>query len=193
VATTSVFAEILATGVQALIWIFVAVAACRGWSVHDVKCTMSALGDWSAWLGTAALAVAYSLGVMIDRLADSLLKPFHKEPENFGALRMNVMAADAPAVNDFLAYIRTRMRLMRNTTVNACITTVVAAAVVRKDGVAVIAALLIGGAVTALAAMAWLRIASAYEKRLTDAAKALGIPQELESSLPSHASSSHRP
>jgi hypothetical protein len=119
--TTAVFAEILAIGIQTVIVLGVGLAA-----LIDIEPMMSGVESWTALATIAVLAIAYVLGVTVDRLADSLLGAFaarRPDPErlDFGLARRRVLQASSPLAT-FLEYQRSRMRLMRGTVLNLVIT-----------------------------------------------------------------------
>ena len=115
--TTAVFAEIIAIGIQAVIVLGVGLAA-----VVDLGPVASELQNWAALTTVAVLAIAYVLGVAVDRLADSLLGALitrrgGPSQLDFGRARLRVLQTSSPLAN-FLEYQRSRMRLMRGTVLN---------------------------------------------------------------------------
>lgn len=73
-ATTAVFAEILIIGLQALVWIaLIAIAV-----VWPSRLPLYALEGWQSLATIAALVVAYSLGILVDRASDTLLEPIER-------------------------------------------------------------------------------------------------------------------
>jgi hypothetical protein len=118
--TTAVFAEILAIGIQTVIILGVGLAA-----IVDLQPFVSDAESWTVLATIAVLAIAYVLGVAVDRLADSLLGAFaarRPDPQrvDFGRARRRVLEASSPLVT-FLEYQRSRMRLMRGTVLNLVI------------------------------------------------------------------------
>ncbi len=115
--TTAVFTELLVIGLQAAAWIALAAA-----SFFDFGGATQALSNWGALVTIVVLALAYVLGVVVDRIADSLLGPLrnrasHRDPDQLGRARMHILRAASP-LSSFLEYQRSRMRLMRGTTFN---------------------------------------------------------------------------
>src|SRR5438067_5806359 len=106
--TTAIVAEILIVGLQASAWVALLVGWIYGTSlIHE--------GLWRGWegLGTILiLATAYSLGIVIDRLADSLFRRIAWLGGGGGhrRQRLQVMRRDDP-VSRFLEYQRSRLRI----------------------------------------------------------------------------------
>ncbi len=118
--TTAVFTELLVIGLQAVAWIALAAA-----SFLDFGSAMSALRGWETLVTIVVLAIAYVLGVVVDRIADSLLGPLRnrasqRDPEQVGRARMHILRSASP-LSSFLEYQRSRMRLMRGTTFNLAV------------------------------------------------------------------------
>lgn len=124
--TTAVFAEVLAIGVESAIVIGLAVAA-----FADLGPIISAATGWEGVVAILLLAIAYVLGVIVDRLADSLFAPLRRRasrrgPETLSA-RRRAMSTSSPLA-DFLEYQRSRIRLMRGTMLNLILAIPVVAA-----------------------------------------------------------------
>ena len=170
--TTALVAEILVVGIQALVWVGLLTGALLG-AMCVPELSWQELADWVAPISVALLGFAYTLGIMVDRLADTatlwLWKLFFPEIEGFAALRARVRkAGGAPA--EFLDYQRSRMRIARATCFNLVVTIVVAALVgpewVRR------LAFFAGGPLLVLAAIpSWILITRAYERNLVAAAE----------------------
>ena len=116
-STTAVFSEILAIGIQTTVLVGMAFAA-----LVDVGPAVSGAQGWEAALTVVLLASAYVLGVVADRIADSLLKPLRNavsehDPAEHTAMRRRVLEKESP-LSTFLEYQRSRMRLMRGTILN---------------------------------------------------------------------------
>jgi hypothetical protein len=121
-AVSIIFVEILFAGLQASIWLALFLAAIFGTSWID----WNALKGWETLATLIVLGLSYALGVLIDRVADSLFSPLdHK-------LRRKVIPdKDAPVkemrlfliskedgTSKLLEYTRSRLRTSRSTTVN---------------------------------------------------------------------------
>src|SRR5688500_14525156 len=74
-AVSIIFVEILFAGLQASIWLALFLAAIFGTSWID----WNALKGWETLATLIVLGLSYALGVLIDRVADSLFSPLdHK-------------------------------------------------------------------------------------------------------------------
>lgn len=120
VATTAVFAEIIVVGLAAEAWIAVLVLA-----IFDTRWVdLGAVSPWTALVTVLVLAAAYVLGIIIDRLADSLgtlqlrSKKRPKPRVPFKRKRLVVLQHGGEGVTKFLEYQRSRQRVARGTVVN---------------------------------------------------------------------------
>jgi hypothetical protein len=121
-AVSVIFVEILFTGLQASIWLALFLVAIFGSSWID----LNALKGWENLATLIVLALSYALGVLIDRVADSLFSPLDHR------LRRKIIPdKDAPVkemrlfliskedgTSKLLEYTRSRLRTARSTTVN---------------------------------------------------------------------------
>jgi uncharacterized membrane protein (DUF485 family) len=133
-ATTPVFAEILVLGLEVEAWLVLLLLAAfgTGWvDVGDVK-------DFASLVTVVVLALAYVLGIIVDRLADTLLDRLEKtkrgkrikqrmsknrnleKPEKVAIMRMTVMH-ESEGLTRFLDYQRSRWRVARATVLNIAI------------------------------------------------------------------------
>src|SRR6266849_5099321 len=113
--TTAIFVEILIIGIGACVWLTLLVAFLFGATVFD----LDKLKGWEGAATAFATAVAYTLGILLDRASDSLgrllrkLTKRAKTPRrDFGMMRMRVML-EGGAVGEFLEYQRSRLRIAR--------------------------------------------------------------------------------
>jgi hypothetical protein len=177
--TTAVFAEMLVAGIEAMVWIglLVLAIACpkvgNSSIVLDVD-ALNALKEWVTLITTIFLALAYGVGIVVDRVADSLFSEFFRDSSSdVSLLRLHVLAR-GDKVTDFLEYIRTRMRVARSTTVNLALTVIVAPVFLTRCTQAspcqTLAAVMVLSALTSASAFAGLRIAGTYDKRVRQAA-----------------------
>lgn len=135
------FAEILIIGLEVEAWLVLALLSVFG---TDWLLELDGAKDYATLLTIVVLALAYVLGIIVDRLADTLLdrfedtslgntvqefmskKPrFHKE-SGLATMRMTVMAA-SDGMTPFLDYQRSRWRIARATVLNLAIAGPVAA------------------------------------------------------------------
>jgi hypothetical protein len=140
VATTAVFAEILIIGLEVEAWLGLVLLSVFGteWiKLDEVK-------DFATLLTLVVLALAYVLGIIVDRLSDTLADRFeHTEvgewvkskmtkngelelPEGVATMRMTVMQK-SDGMTRFLDYQRSRWRIARATVLNLAIAGPVAA------------------------------------------------------------------
>lgn len=135
-STTSLFIELLVVGIQATVWCALLVCTLSGY--EWVKALPGSLNNWAAPASVLYLAFAYTLGIIVDRLADLLLmesspispyrwlkdRPWAKESmESDPGPRMVVLHYHGK-VADLLEFIRSRMRVVRPTTLNCLLITV---------------------------------------------------------------------
>lgn len=167
---TALVAEILIVGLELEGCLALVVFAIFGWDWVDP----AGLSDWIAPLTLAATALAYVLGIIADRVADSLFKRFRRKrklPVKVPKMRMAVLAAK-PGVAAFLDYQRSRMRVMRGTALNAALATFASLALLLARDAPVLPTVVvpIGLALGAVVAgWTFRRIDKAYVKRLRDA------------------------
>jgi hypothetical protein len=130
-ATTAVFAEILIVGLQVEAWLVLVLLSIFGTEWID----LDPLGDFAALLTVVVLGLAYVLGIIVDRLADTLLDRFERtkpgkrvkrrfsknkklvKPAKVATMRMMVML-ESDGATRFLDYQRSRWRIARATVVN---------------------------------------------------------------------------
>lgn len=114
-STTSIVAEILIAGLQALGWVTGVVLTVFGTGWVPVE----AGSGWVPLLTVLAIAIAYTLGVIVNRVADTFLGWLRGEP-GFGRERLRVLELDS-AVSRFIEFQRSQLRVARATAVNtAC-------------------------------------------------------------------------
>ncbi|MEW5939967.1 MAG: hypothetical protein AB1750_09920 [Chloroflexota bacterium] len=129
-ATTLIFAELLITGIQVSIWIFILVVNVFG-TEWMATLDASKIKDWQTLLAIIGLSIVYVLGIVFDRLADSLFliwdrriaKNKYPDIESFSILRFEV-GKDNPDLSAQFEYTRSRLRLSRSTALNFAIITV---------------------------------------------------------------------
>ncbi len=194
---TALFAEILIVGLQTLVWLALGawvVASRLEAPVADLdglQAALSQLKDWAPLLTIGLLAAAYSIGVVMDRVADSVLGGVgwglrksgkwlreiiaskergdaeEKEYPAFGELRLTVLKGGGETVA-FLDYVRSRLRIARATALNTVLI-VVFATVATCPGRWRLAVLSIGVPSAIAALCAWWSIDKTFDKRLRKA------------------------
>jgi len=177
--TTALFVEILIVGLQATAWMAGLILGFTGWprAWKDVK-------DFLPLLSLGLLAVAYILGILVDRASDSaygvtrrmlrrlrVLRRGEKPPAPVSLMRLYVMR-ESEGIAKFIDYQRTRVRIARGAIVNLLGATVVAtlhAWLLGWKAFPPSSALLSGLLLAYLAFRAADRISQAHEDRLAEA------------------------
>src|SRR5688572_25180677 len=130
-ATTAIFAEILVVGIWTLTWLAFLAAA-----ILDVRIPPNTWTTYPALVTVVVLSYAYSLGIVVDRLADSILRGLSrdkkraKEPHKGAGhnKKRSTVRHASPGLNSFLEYVRSRLRVARSLCFNAPLVAVMAAA-----------------------------------------------------------------
>lgn len=129
-STTAIFAEILIIGLQATVWIALLVLS----FLPKGSINPGALDGWEALTTVFVLAAAYTLGIVVDRIADSaygrLRKIWDKEEKGKGKrkknlpdvsiMRLRVMEKEDGKAR-FIDYQRSRLRVARATVLNVAL------------------------------------------------------------------------
>lgn len=194
--STTIFAEILVVGLQAAVWLgllFLLIADLKGINTKAVLDIAVGLKEWAFLITVFVIGLAYTLGIVVDRLADSAVsyleeKLFsdkerrdqtHKDlrkdalivklPSSVGLMRMRVMSK-SPEMTKFLEYIRSRMRIARSTTFNLVPTIIAAILFARPQNYLWLMVTYHGGLILlALSVFVSHRIAESYYARLSEA------------------------
>ena len=121
--TTSLFVEIIIAGIQGLAWIVLMVLCLVGSdSLSNLK--IQGLNDWVLPFSFIFLTLAYTLGIFIDRIADSVFFLWDKKIQKTFSIneKHSVAFARFSIQNEFvqkqLDYIRTRLRIARASAIN---------------------------------------------------------------------------
>lgn len=185
--TTALFVEILIVGLEALAWVLLLGLTMFGSDWLHV----SELEKWVPLVTVVVLALAYIMGILVDRLADSLFTWFERTrlgllvnrrfgegsfwyttPAGVSTMRLTVMR-DSEGIAKFLDYQRSRVRIMRSTVLNLLIAlpVVIAFLTSRLSSGPLLPALwaVFLATLTVSALYASERIRSAYINRLSDA------------------------
>lgn len=127
-STTAIFAEILIIGLQATVWIALLVLS----FLPKGSINPGALDGWEALTTVFVLAAAYTLGIVVDRIADSaygrLRKIWDKEEKgkrkknlpDVSIMRLRVMEKEDGKAR-FIDYQRSRLRVARATVLNVAL------------------------------------------------------------------------
>lgn len=119
--TTNVFAELLIIGIETLAWIALLICSLFGYAWID----FSIFNNLAIAIPLAA--AAYVLGIMMDRISDTLLAGAdhairrsvlgERAAESFAQLRIYILAK-SPFLSNDLDYLRSRLRIMRSSIIN---------------------------------------------------------------------------
>jgi hypothetical protein len=188
--TTAIVAEILVTGLLALVWLILAFLNITGLIRIDGT-TVTQLKDWASLILVLVLGFAYPLGVIVDRAADWLVGPIDWRLRNNhfkydddddvnlpkvseARLRM-LLDSKNEGLASFLNYVRSRLRLARSTCLNLILITLAAAILLgtrSSIGNMELHAVIAGGLVLfSLSLFAWVRLSRTYYKRLAQGYK----------------------
>ena len=126
-STTSLFVEILIIGIEALVWLGLFLSLV--WNPGPYLDIFKHYKDYAALFTTLLLALAYVIGIIIDRLADSFYKilRYHSDaplPAPVGKMRLLIMHG-SEGMAKFLDYQRSRLRIARATVFNLLLTLIV--------------------------------------------------------------------
>lgn len=175
--------ELLVIGIQALLWIVLFTTGAFG---HSWLCAvMESLKDWEVLITLFVLTACYSIGIVLDRVADYVLgfKEFHKkvtkkckfllkfvdidaEPD-----RVRILAEEGRA-NELIGYSRVQLRIIRGTVINTPLITISAAYYVwQKIDVLsklwpMVIILFVGSCIFVLTLVIYSIIQSIHEKRI---------------------------
>jgi hypothetical protein len=187
-STTSLFVDLLISGIQVAMWLCLLVGCIFG---ADPK-LLSGVKDWSAVLAVLLLPIVYPVGIFIDNLADDLLRPIGRRIRKRFALdeTPSVMKLLARTKDDFLPryfdYVRTRIRISRSSALNFSLITLFGELFIwlrwrptfgATQGVWMETVGLLGGALTVLAVFSWYRITMTFSKKLAYGFSLLGDEQ----------------
>ena len=120
-STTSVFVELFVCGLQALVWLTLLSTIIVG------PLKLDALKDYaSVPAGVVVFALAYGIGVILDRVWDWCSTPIYarvrrshfSDSDSVNTARKAMFSSPTPYI-DLIEYIRSRMRVARSTAFNA--------------------------------------------------------------------------
>lgn len=200
--TTAVFAEIITVGMQTLAWIALAVWVIASWGDDANQCEvciknwLSVASHWAALMSVFVLAMAYTVGVIVDRVADTLLRKLAKLAKlackmarwfkagsakktkrkagvetsrpDIAIMRLTVRYKGGQ-LNGFFEYVRSRLRIARSTVLNIVMGGIVASFAFRGSSRGLTIVIVASVVALAAAIYTWARIKRVYEKRLRQA------------------------
>jgi len=176
-STTSLFVDLLISGIQVAIWLCLLVGCILGVDTS----ILAKIKEWDAVLAVLLLPIVYPVGIFVDNLADDLLRPINRRIRRSLLLdeTSTVMKLLSETKDDFLSryfdYVRTRIRISRSSALNFALITLFGELFVwmrwqpsfgAKQGVWMGMIALIGGLLTALAVFSWYRITTTFSKKL---------------------------
>jgi len=137
--TTPLYVQFLITGLQASIWICLLFSTFVGveWIYRVLQ---SNLYEWQLFLAPIFLSIIYVVGIVVDRLSDLLFTPWSNRlktlmipnpPRPISVMRFQI-GKDSEALNGQLEYTRSRMRVVRATSVNVALITLFAILLVTR-------------------------------------------------------------
>ena len=131
--TTAILVEILIIGIQASVWVSLVILSVFGF--QWVPAVGSAVKGWEPLLTFLGLGVCYTFGIFVDRVADCLSVLYHPgdallrfrwikriADAAHSDMRMKLLCAEDSAT-EFLAQIRSRIRIARATVLNLILLT----------------------------------------------------------------------
>lgn len=186
--TTAIFAELLIVGLQAIVWLIF--AGLVFFEVSTIDTTLfDTLKSWAALITIFVLSLSYVIGIIIDRVADSLFshvdnklreKYLVKSNQSVADMRLYIMSKNE-GVTDFLDYVRSRLRLARSTVLNVILIMFFIALwyfTSSKSNSIIMFLLSFGIPLLTLTIFTWFRISKTYYKRLVQAFDLLSIEDE---------------
>jgi len=176
-STTSLFVDLLISGIQVAMWLCLLVGCILG---ADTS-ILGKIKEWDAVLAVLLLPIVYPVGIFIDNLADDLLRPISRRIRRRLLLdeTSTVMKLLSETKGDFLSryfdYVRTRIRISRSSALNFALITLFGELFVwmrwqpsfgARQGAWMGMIALLGGLLTALAIFSWYRITTTFSKKL---------------------------
>jgi hypothetical protein len=174
-STTLLFVELLIAGTQVSVWLALLLVTLFGYSWIPLQ----RVADWQNIMLVLFLTFSYTLGVVFDRLADSVFEPWNRHlkdkfipnpPLPIVVMRFEV-GKDNKYLNNQFEYTRSRMRIARASAINAVLIAIIgtAFALVRVDGTTsgqktglCAATLAVGMCIASLCAFAWRNMMRTY-------------------------------
>jgi hypothetical protein len=192
-STTAIVAEILIIGFQTSIWFSMMIITIFGYEWID----LSKVKGWETFIVLIAVGIFYTLGVIIDRLTDSLFHPWdlllrkkymRGTDITLAKMRLSIMSKNEKITN-FLEYLRSRIRIARSSGVNFFLITLVLSIFILirytgSEGGAKLEYMLFIGTVGVFlvffSILAWTRITKTYYKRISQGYEILFNPKSKD-------------
>lgn len=200
--TTAIFVELLVIGIQTSLWVVILLFACESRFLTVVD--LDKLQNWEGLVTAGAFALCYSLGILVDRLADLFFlisRPSKVLLKNRWAQRLQArisakrtdttpfeLSLKEGTGSEYFSYFRARIRITRALTVNALLTTT--ACIVygfshidagRERTVFILTVVLIGGGISLFSYLATGMLDIAYEARKKELRHLIqGMPNDAQ-------------
>ena len=191
-STTAIFAELLVIGIQTAFWVALLAMSLAPALVRSID--LSGLKEWEGLITASLFAVCYSLGVLVDRLADvfalafrpsELIKKvywlrtaqskFSDRKLEDAPVKLVKLALKEGKALEYFDYFRSRIRITRALTINSALTALAAICfgLVRRDLVAdpwvfILTVCFLGGGISVASFLATGMLDLAYETRRTE-------------------------
>ena len=123
--TTLLFVELLVTGLQSSVWVFLIFVMLFGGNWVNLI-DFEKLSAWTTLLTFFVLSFSYALGIVMDRVADFVFNKWNKRigkkvipnvNRSFSAMRFE-LGEDNESLNNQFEYTRSRMRIARASSIN---------------------------------------------------------------------------
>ena len=130
-STTVLFVELLIIGFQGGVWILLLIFSVFGYN-WLLELQSTGISDWQTLITALLLSMFYVLGIMIDRTADAIFSGWSQRIKQtvFPNSTAPTSAIRFGLTNEYLnrqiEYTRTRMRIVRSSSINFGLTTVFA-------------------------------------------------------------------
>lgn len=184
--TTAIVVELLVIGIQTSLWVVVLVAAFEPSFLAAID--LSKLEKWEGLVTAGAFATCYSLGILVDRLADVLFlltRPSRlllrgswvkRIQAGLAVKKMDLtpleLAVKEGHGSEYFSYFRVRLRITRAFTVNALLSTlscvlygVLQIGDIRERITFILSAVILGGGITLFSYLATGLLDIAHETR----------------------------
>lgn len=173
--TTTIFIELLITGLQTTIWIILLVLCLCGFDWINLE----RIKGFEAIIAVILLPIVYPIGVLFDLVTNSLFGPWERSIQRLFIVDKTqssltlLMRAKDPSLASYLGYGKSRIRISRSSVINFALITLTSMAFTitwcrNISGFpiwrAVILEATIGATLTILAVFAWYRITRSYFK-----------------------------
>lgn len=135
--TTLLFVEIFIAGLQGLVWVSLLIINLTGYQ-WLLQTKIASLGDWSFLISALLFSFSYSLGIVLDRTANTLFSAWEDkirskyitdENQSFAVMRYQL---DNESINKQIEYSRTRLRIARSSALNFALITIFLVGLISK-------------------------------------------------------------